>query len=294
MIAGEYAVLCGAPALVVASAQRAICEFSPRPSWEFDLRGLAHADDSLVKAVFSVCEHAALVPHRGHYVVDTRAFFSERGVKYGLGSSAAACVALCKMIMLQHSVDDSAVLLDISQKSHHEFSCGLGSGADIAASCYGIPILFERHADTVHVSAVKNHPFLDEILVIATKRAQNTREFVKKFVAAQQSHARIVDDFCSTSRRYCVAMMTATTAHAFIHAMDALYQALFRFGRDVDLAIVTEEHRALHDLATRHAGSAKPSGAGGGDIAIVYVPPNNRASFLAALALMPQFCLLSP
>jgi phosphomevalonate kinase len=54
-------------------------------------------------------------------------------------------------------------------------------------------------------------------------------------------------------------------------------------GRAAGVSIVTEELQKIAHLADNHGGAAKPSGAGGGDVAIAFFINNNDAlSFDAA------------
>ena len=56
----------------------------------------------------------------------------------------------------------------------------------------------------------------------------------------------------------------------FLPAVGAFWQGLEHLGRVVGLPILSEEHRRLHRLARECGASYKPSGAGGGDLGLVF------------------------
>jgi len=86
-LAGEYAVLAGGTAVVAAVDRRAVARFVPRAAPSSPL--IAEA----VKAVHQHCEVHALPLVDGAPEVDSSAL-NENGRKLGLGSSAAATVAV--------------------------------------------------------------------------------------------------------------------------------------------------------------------------------------------------------
>src|SRR5262245_28908348 len=138
IITGEYAVLDGAPAIVVAVDRRAIAQrnATPRGSSPFLL---AVADEIAARRGASdPAARAAL-----EISVDSTAFY-DRMTKLGLGSSAAVTVAA---IALALRTDDQDLILEIALAAHARAQGprgARGSGADIAASVYGGTIVFTR------------------------------------------------------------------------------------------------------------------------------------------------------
>ncbi|MFO8063766.1 MAG: hypothetical protein R6V29_03935 [Spirochaetia bacterium] len=70
-------------------------------------------------------------------VIDSTAFMSESGHKRGLGSSAAATVALCAVVCDLAGIDDDATRFDLAVRAHRYAQGGRGSGYDVAVSYFG-------------------------------------------------------------------------------------------------------------------------------------------------------------
>ena len=63
-----------------------------------------------------------------------------------------------------------------------------------------------------------------------------------------------------------------------------LYILLENLSSLCKLDIISTEHRTIHELALSLGGCAKPSGAGGGDLSIAWVPQASRQNFLGELS----------
>ena len=163
VLSGDFAVLRNAPAVVVAVDRRAEVAIEPAPGsdYGFFAPGLVdrrrpfsiendkvrRADDDvgdprrLVEAV--VEQFAGSMPPPCNIEIDTRRFFDDASAeKLGLGASAAAVVALVRALQPPGtSVEDTC---RIARNAHSALQNGLGSGLDIAASCYGGVLEFRR------------------------------------------------------------------------------------------------------------------------------------------------------
>lgn len=146
ILTGEYAVLDGAPALVIAVDRRVVARRQPGddrpPSSPFLLavaRELAQrygADSPGARAALEIA-------------VDSSAFYAD-SQKLGLGSSAAVTVAATALALVaQHRAFDRAEVLAIALAAHANAQGAKGargSGADIAAAVYGGVIAFTTRA----------------------------------------------------------------------------------------------------------------------------------------------------
>lgn len=261
-IAGEYGVLLGCKAVLAQIDRKASCSFSPKVSVNHE---------KLFKAGFDVCLEHGFPPLPGTYILDTDDFHSKRdGHKLGLGSSAAAISALCRMILVQHQIHDQMLWYRISSLAHDRFSHGLGSGADIAASIFGGIISFQKGAPPEQVLL----PDLwQELVFIDTMHSQNTRDFVAQFMAQQQEP--FIKDFAKQSHQLVNEFLKKTSPEIF----EELFILLHDLGNKASIPIISAKHQAIRDVAKAHGGAAKPSGAGGGDLAIALISKENRASF---------------
>lgn len=289
MIAGEYAVLFGHAALTAAVDRDAICSYVPGDGWQFFTRVgqdfIRQNDHPLLVAALRASDFFGHKTRPGTYSVDTSAFFdSDSSQKLGLGSSAAATVALCKMILAQEGIDDRHLLLNLALKAHGDFSEGFGSGADVAVCVFGGAITYQKTKDSPLIKSANLRCAWPNFIFIDTKRSQNTRDFVKQVLKSAEQQSNFVTDFCRHSARLCDELFhVVDDVNRLITIMDALYHLLNALGQRAGVDIISVPHTRIHDLARTHGGTAKPSGAGGGDISLAIVPEHNRRAFLREL-----------
>ena len=158
---GEYAVLEGAPALVMAVNRYASARIEAAADrWQLSSVGfeskadlssgeLLSADASesagitgLVRAVLSALGDPPL-PSGAAVHTDTRDFHNQNGAsqKLGIGSSAAVCTAASAAIadFLDKPFDETVPL-----NAHRLLQGKAGSGLDVAAACHGGLIRFQN------------------------------------------------------------------------------------------------------------------------------------------------------
>lgn len=272
VVMGEYAVLVGHAGVVAAVDVYATARHTPA-------RGRIHLDTGgLLQACIdeAVDTGVLLKAPKGGCDVDTAAFSDTHGRKLGLGSSAAAAVAFLRAIAPDLDVDG---LHAVAQRSHRRFQHGQGSGIDIAASVYGGLVHFRRHSDVADdVSASPLTLRLDDAgvstLIVWSGRSQDTRAFLPAVQRSQQE--------TSSATPALLAMASATEAflralsahdgHAVLGAVEDAHRALVELGHAAGIDIVSAPHAGIADVARRHGGTAKPSGAGGGDVALAMCP----------------------
>lgn len=280
MIAGEYSVLSGQPALVKAINRYASCRFEAHTTTRFFSKTSADFIEecsTLVDAVQTVCQEQHIEIPTGHYFLDSSAFF-EKGKKIGLGSSAAVITAFIKTILAQHGDVQVEKLFLLSDKSHRLFNGGVGSGADIATAVYGGLLIYQR--DPLLMQRLPCS--FDDLLVISTGKPQKSSAFVKKFLENQSSFK---DIFAKESSKIISTIIAQHhDEHCMVNAFEQLANLLDELGQTIGCDIVSKEHRAIMNIAASCGGTAKPSGAGGGDIAIAVVPKERRDEFCTILA----------
>jgi|SRR5579871_1174473 len=289
MIAGEYSVLFGGQSLVLGINRQATCTFDAGDAFDFwaktqeeFTRSFGH---QLINAAQAECAKAGFPAQPGTYAIDTSTFFDqERGHKLGLGSSSAATTALCKAILLQHNVFDPHLIGAVALKAHRELNGGFGSGADIAAAVFGGLISYRITGSQPVIESKHHILLLDHLVLIDTGHPQSTKPLVEQVLLLQKTAPDFIDDFCVRSSALCEAILTADDFAALVAIFDQLYHGLKELGERASIDIVSKEHAHIHNMAKSHGGSAKPSGAGGGDIALAIVPGPMKNQFVKELA----------
>jgi phosphomevalonate kinase len=248
VLTGAYAVLEGAPAIVVAVDRYALAD-------------VATPDE-----------------------VDVRAMHDDAGRKLGLGSSAAAMVATHAARELAGGADLRAAdvrdrLLRAVRQAHAVSQCG-GSGVDVAAAVHGGALRYALHGAEACVRAVE----LPAGVVLAafwSGTSARTSDLRARVDALQARSPRALADLGGIAVDAASAL-DAGDARAFVGAADAYGRGLAALGHAADAPIVP---RAFADLATiaRAEGAAfLPSGAGGGDVAVWLGPAAPSVAFVAS------------
>jgi phosphomevalonate kinase len=284
-LTGEWAVLRGAPALVMAVDRVVRVEIDAEPgegalaveslaeghTWHGD--GATTGDAGAVAAVLR-----RLGPVHGKIVVDSRPFLvGER--KLGLGRSAAtiAATVVARRTLAGLSTGPAATLED-ALAANAIFQDGHGSGADVAAAVYGGIVVAEPKAASL---AVARHALPDGLQVIAgwTGEPAPTTPLVAAF--ATMPSPPVLAELSSSARAAVAAVATGDRA-ALCDAVERSGELLARFADETGLPITTPALRRLVDTARRAGAAAKPSGAGGGDCGIALAPSPRVAAAVKA------------
>jgi phosphomevalonate kinase len=252
LLTGSYAVLRGAPALVVAIDRHAVAGGS--------------SSGPPIAEVLAAFDGEKAPP------VDVSSLQRDSR-KLGLGGSAAAVVAA-----LGHREDargrDLAsatvrrAIFDAARRAHARVQGG-GSGVDVAASVYGGVL---RYALDPGGDASITPVRLPEGLTIdayASGRSARTSEMRARVDALEARDGptfRARMDALAAAASAAVSAVQRGDARAFLEAARSSEHALSALGRDADAPIVLPEAEALAVLAEGDGGAFLPSGAGGGDV----------------------------
>lgn len=269
---GEYAVLTGATALITAVGRRAVasdCDDPDRPA----ASALTEAAHAHVRAYMS--DRTGSSPSGRPVRVDTGSF-TAGGRKLGFGSSAAAVVAVVGYHLAEtgHDLDDPAVrqlALQLAQAAHAQVQGG-GSGADVAAAVLGGTIAFTRGQPPLALA----HPEWLHIGFFDAGAPACTTSFIKQVRAAGERHPtayRAALDLIGNAAARFRAGYDApdATGLAAIHEAVASHNdGLRALQRLSDAPILPPAIVAILDQAARMGLAAKPSGAGGGDLVVVF------------------------
>lgn len=300
VLLGEYVVLEGAPALVMAIDRRAEAHFEAHTHayWEIhavnlDLRARLVPDTQhrfvcttpetpklhFVLQVFKACmeQTRAPVPY-GTLTLDTKAFFW-RHHKLGLGSSAAitcACWhALQQACQRPTSHHDLAQVWQTLHDLHHTAQGKVGSGIDIAASLYGGILRYQRAPNGVAQMHRMSTSLDVHILPIWSGRSASTAPRLQAFGHLKKENPRVYWQLCE---RLAVLAHAGTEfwslqhKQAFLTIIDQYHDTLLDLGKHMDVEIITPEHAQISQLARACGAAYKSSGAGGGDLGMAVCP----------------------
>ena len=290
MLIGEYAVLGGAPAAVAAVDCYAEARLLPgTPGSPFIEQAICEAGHALSALGASARSPGELVP-----VVDTGSF-SVGGRKLGVGSSASATVAAVGAVLDAAGIDVTAaavraVVRQAATTAHDAAQGVRGSGADVLAATFGGLCILNRPKALGDGSGAAVPELPARLCFVATPTSVSTAGLVARYreigaanQAPTQALAAAAERFLQAVWDQSFAKLAAAVAQAY-----AGYEAL---GAAMDRPLITEDHARVAQAAQRAGGIAKPSGAGGGDLAVVFLPDEAAVAALQQ-ALPPELPLL--
>ncbi|MDA3922705.1 MAG: hypothetical protein PF501_18810 [Salinisphaera sp.] len=314
---GEYAVLDGAPALLTAVDRRARVQLSPSQDGQWHLRAAnLGIDDIALGPDGALPTNTSTTMHDRLRVFDAvcRAIreqvgtalpalqididssdFARGGHKLGLGSSAAVAAALTHALGLAAGQDWSqARLAQMAIDAHRAAQNGTGSGGDVAASVYGGLISYTRDRPPTPL------PWPDAVrgMAVVTGDGASTTDLVARVRRLakrdERAYHEAIDRLAALADK---AQHSLADSERFLQLADDYFQALAALDELADAGIVSPRHQQLHQLAASHRAVFKSSGAGGGDVGLLFVRTGDderavRRAFTAADAhILPlQLC----
>jgi phosphomevalonate kinase len=300
IIAGEYAVLDGAQALVVAVDRRVTATHEPSR-----LRGssaflLALADELAARGRAEAARVAMEI------VVDSASFY-DGNRKLGLGSSAAVTAAATALVLAAEP-SDLALVHEIAAAAHARAQAprgARGSGADIAAAVHGGTIAFTPSPGTAGIVARRSWPSGVEMIPFFTGASADTPQLVAQIAAARTAAPRAIDAILTAiadaSRAACEAAAIRDdqlAATAMVAALSLAASGLDRLEHATGVALVPDRVKAARRRVAPLGGTAKTTGAGGGDVAIVVIPATEDGTavrrYLIELGCMPLALSVDP
>ena len=287
IVAGEYAVLQGAPAVCAAVNRRALVSISHSDSGEhsvsapgFRERGLRFESIAevaeelpLLAAVwgqFPMASQAAL-----NIEIDTRRFYSG-SEKLGIGSSAAAVVALTAAFAAIYPGGSNVGKQ--ARAAHLALQNGRGSGADVASSHQGGVIEYRMQAaESVSLSWPKNLHYA----LLWSGRSCSTTAQLQKLDGARSSDA--VAELVMAAEDVAIAWRS-NVVQRILTALQGYADALRHYDDENQLDIFSAGHAALTEQAASSQVVYKPCGAGGGDFGIAVADDSQKLLAFIAVA----------
>ena len=279
MVAGEYAVLRSRRAVVTAVDRRVRLEFRDE---DHDVERLPRTLTDLPPEVQATRELAeeAVGSVTGAMLLDVSDLRME-GRKLGLGSSSAAAAATAAVVFAAAGKDNPSQgqLLDVAFRGHRSVAPH-GSGADVAAAVLGgwvelggVSESGELMAEAIAWPAV-------EMRIVWTGVEARTSEFVSRVRALERENPSVYRSRLDAIEAAAETMGSAAAAGdvgSLVRAVRDHHAAMATLGEAIEAPIVEATLDAIATLAEECGGGAKPSGAGGGDVAIAFLPDADAA-----------------
>ncbi|GGB35564.1 phosphomevalonate kinase [Lentibacillus populi] len=258
--------------------------------------------DAMTVAITYLKEHG-ITPAAFHLSIKSE-LEDASGVKYGLGSSAAVVTSVVAAILHKYLPAPSAELIFKLAAVAHVKTQGSGSGADVAASSYGGILryssfqadwLLENYQKTSSLSELLESdwryfsvkpivlPKNVYICIGWTGKPASTSRLIPEIRKLNGAQPRLYKQFLHESEQ---------AVHTFLEGfekenLDLLFKgvrqnrhALATVGENAGVDVETPLLKTLCDLAEQHGGAGKPSGAGGGDCGIAFMPSKENAQQL--------------
>ncbi len=263
VLLGDYAVVEGARALVAAVDRRAVghrvATGTGAPS-EVVERVLACIDSPLVRP--------------DEVLIDTDGFVDPERGKLGVGSSAAVAVVTAAL----GTGEGDEVTLAAAIEGHRAANDGQGSGIDVAASFHGGVIA--TRAQPSRVSPCPSSLGGLHLSVLYAGQPASTKALVAACRASERWSAWV--EVMTPLAEEGIDAWFKQDANRFLSVVARYGRAMAQMGRQADVTVVTDTIEAIMESAARRGGAAKPSGAGGGDIVLVFGPDPNLGADVAA------------
>ncbi|MUK89329.1 phosphomevalonate kinase [Ornithinibacillus sp. L9] len=276
--------------------------------WNFDGQKIAvRSDDARTEFVANAMaialrylKECSVVPEK--FILTINSELDDDGVKYGLGSSAAVVTSVISSILERYLLTkpDADLLFKLAAITHAATQ-GNGSGADVAASSYGGILeyssfqaywLKEKYdqSETLTELLEMDWTFLSiqplpapkdlHICIGWTGKPASTKKLVNELLKLKEDNPLKYEVFLTKSEaavhNYLIGMKDANLS-LLLKGIKQNRQALADVGKSANVEIETPLLRKLCDIAEQYGGAGKPSGAGGGDCGIAFMPSEEKA-----------------
>lgn len=310
MLAGEYAVLAGGPALCATVRRYLSCSARPAERFELSALGQSWIEGAPVPGELRFAHQALSVARtylsgRGREPSPLSLSLRDElrapdGRKLGLGGSACASVAVVAALLQAEGLAFEAnrrELFALASLAHGLAQGKAGSGVDVAASTYGGtiwtsrvevgplaaalkagPRAFAAAIDRAQLPDVVRLPDPPALLLAFSGQPASTPALVRRVEAYASREPGGFAEFVAKSSAACDGLRRALAAGSIGEALAGLSACgahLQSLGERAGVDIVTAEHRAIASRAREVGAASKTSGAGGGDCAVALGSPES-------------------
>ncbi|HEX04679.1 MAG TPA: hypothetical protein ENH10_05910 [Bacteroidetes bacterium] len=164
----------------------------------------------------------------------------------------------------------------------------MGSGADVAAIAYGRPIRFQRTGQTSRVEIIEKPlpEHIPNLNLLWTGVSANTRELVPPFLewAKKDSSKPVLEELIGLSDQIARKMFNSTVED-FYESFERYFNLLAQTLKSAQVDWTLPIHEELEEWTAEYQGQSKPTGAGGGDMALLIgdLPLERRSELIIPL-----------
>ena len=327
MVAGEYAVLEPNYPLIVTAVDRFVYAIIKESNqnfltlkdfglrnirWDYDHNELyIRSDDERIKFVKSALKVTL------HYLQERQIKLppvslqihsnldDASGIKYGLGSSAAVVTAVVASILWKcfQEPPSKALIFKLASIAHVTTQ-GNGSGADIAASCYGGFLKYTsfqanwliteyENMSSIRTLVEKDWPYLSiekftlpksiYFYVGWTGKAASTAKLVDEILKLKSKNLGFYQTFLEKSEKAVQLIfhgLKNRDTSSLLKGIEINRRCLKELGTIANVDIETDKLKILIEIAKQYGAAGKPSGAGGGDCGIAFATSNQMGKNL--------------
>ncbi|WP_234032368.1 phosphomevalonate kinase [Lentibacillus cibarius] len=227
------------------------------------------------------------------------------GRKYGLGSSAAVVTSVTSAMLAKFLPEKPPETLVFKLAAvSHVMTQGSGSGADVAASSYGgwleyssfqAEWLKKAYGDTDSITELveQEWPYFSAnpvklpnsvyLCIGWTGSPASTSELIGKISMLKDSSPELYNKFITDSKRAVTNFLQGIKTgepELLFKGVRQNRRTLATLGQHANAEIETPMLTTLCNLAEDFGGAGKPSGAGGGDCGIAFMPSEEQAKQL--------------
>ncbi len=276
MLSGEYAVLYGGTAVLL-SVPRYILISEGEPAENQITSPVIGESLSIPISELMEFERKFGLPN---IEMDKKEFYHQfddgREVKLGLGSSSAEAAGIIALRFKRAGFDISNNRMTISKyaiMAHRKAQGGKGSGADVAACVFAEPIKFKLERNNFKIDRINIAPPRYDIplALVWTGEAADTRDFVDRFnvwISADSEKSKGILKELIRSADYLADLWFSAPKSELFPALDEFTELVGRYTALAGIRYELPIHRRLREWAVSNGGRCKPTGAGGGDMAL--------------------------
>lgn len=203
-------------------------------------------------------------------------FYTQNLIKLGLGSSAALTVALVSGLLSANVIDPDQItpefLMKLAMESHNNAQGIKGSGADIVTSIYGGTLKYQIKDKEIKFKQIK---FPDNLYYscVWSGTPSSTKGYIGKFNKfkkdAPSDFQNKIQEMIIISNEG-IQHFEDKNITGFLEFYDKYFTELLDLNQRMDIPVISEAHNQIYSIARNLGAYYKSSGAGGGDLGIVF------------------------